>query len=129
MTCCLCAFSPARVRARFHWAREQRSWTLKQWDHVVFTDESRFNIQNNSRRAMIWREPGSRFSSAKHRRKRSFQRWRVTCLSRDSNEVLNRPLRVRWGFRHSCPISRRNSTPSCASFYLCNEYRRGIYGL
>ncbi|GBN89964.1 hypothetical protein AVEN_103674-1 [Araneus ventricosus] len=47
-------------------------------------------------------------SGAKHRRKRPLQRWRVTCLGRDSNERPNRPLRFRWGFRHSCPISRRN---------------------
>ncbi|GBN42252.1 hypothetical protein AVEN_165787-1 [Araneus ventricosus] len=33
---------------------------------------------------------------AKHRRKRPLQRWRVTCLFRDSNERPNRPLRVRW---------------------------------
>ncbi|GBO27536.1 hypothetical protein AVEN_205191-1 [Araneus ventricosus] len=36
-------------------------------------------------------------SGAKHRRKRPLQRWRVTCLGRDSNERPNRPLRVRWG--------------------------------
>ncbi|GBM00565.1 hypothetical protein AVEN_77371-1 [Araneus ventricosus] len=29
--------------------------------HVLLTDESRFNIQNDSRRAMIWREPGKRY--------------------------------------------------------------------
>ncbi|GBM11555.1 hypothetical protein AVEN_240687-1 [Araneus ventricosus] len=53
--------SPAHVRARLHWAREHRSWTPEQWGHVLFTDESRFNIQNDSRRAMIWREPGTRY--------------------------------------------------------------------
>ncbi|GBN58825.1 hypothetical protein AVEN_48539-1 [Araneus ventricosus] len=67
-------------------------------------------------------------SGAKHRRKRPLQRWRVTCLSRDSNERPNRPLSVLWGFRHSCPISRRNPTPSCAAFYRCNGYRHDIYG-
>ncbi|GBM32972.1 hypothetical protein AVEN_268885-1 [Araneus ventricosus] len=38
-----------------------RSWTPEQWGHVLFTDEPRFNIQNGSRRAMIWREPGTRY--------------------------------------------------------------------
>ncbi|GBM40020.1 hypothetical protein AVEN_250494-1 [Araneus ventricosus] len=47
--------SPAHVRARLHWAREHRSWTPEQWGHVLFRDKSRFNIQNDSRRAMIWR--------------------------------------------------------------------------
>ncbi|GBM58056.1 hypothetical protein AVEN_222821-1 [Araneus ventricosus] len=36
--------------------------------------------------------------------------------------------RVRWRFRRSLPISRRNSTPFCAAFYRCNGYRRDIYG-
>ncbi|GBM62805.1 hypothetical protein AVEN_19795-1 [Araneus ventricosus] len=44
--------SPSHVRARLHWTREHRSWTPEQWGHVLFTDESRFNIQNDSRRAM-----------------------------------------------------------------------------
>ncbi|GBL94928.1 hypothetical protein AVEN_187447-1 [Araneus ventricosus] len=67
-------------------------------------------------------------SGAKHRRKRPLQRCQVTCLGRDSNERPNRPLRVRWGFRHSCPISRRNPTPFCAAFYRCNGYRLDIAG-
>ncbi|GBN93034.1 Transposable element Tcb1 transposase [Araneus ventricosus] len=53
--------SPAHVRARLHWARAHRSWTPEQWDRVLFTDESRFNIQNDSLKAMIWREPGTRY--------------------------------------------------------------------
>ncbi|GBM06025.1 Transposable element Tcb1 transposase [Araneus ventricosus] len=52
---------PAHVRARLHWSREHRSWTPEQWGHVLFTDESRFNIQNDSQRTMIWREPGTRY--------------------------------------------------------------------
>ncbi|GBM94279.1 hypothetical protein AVEN_61232-1 [Araneus ventricosus] len=53
--------SPAHVTARLHWAREHHSWTPEQWGHVLFTVESGFNIQNDSRRAMIWREPGTRY--------------------------------------------------------------------
>ncbi|GBM73003.1 Transposable element Tcb1 transposase [Araneus ventricosus] len=53
--------SPAHVRVRLHWAREHSSWTPEQWGHGLFTDKSRFNIQNDSRRAMLWREPGTRY--------------------------------------------------------------------
>ncbi|GBM51440.1 hypothetical protein AVEN_147123-1 [Araneus ventricosus] len=53
--------SPAHARARLHWPREHRSWTPEQWGHVLFMNESRFNIQNDSRRAMIYREPGTRY--------------------------------------------------------------------
>ncbi|GBM63292.1 hypothetical protein AVEN_224146-1 [Araneus ventricosus] len=53
--------SPAHVKARLHWACELRSWTPEQLGHILFTDEFRFNILNDSRRAMIWREPGARY--------------------------------------------------------------------
>ncbi|GBL80952.1 hypothetical protein AVEN_83048-1 [Araneus ventricosus] len=53
--------SPAHVRARLHLAREHSSWTPEQWGHVLFADESRFKIQDDSRRAMIWREQGTRY--------------------------------------------------------------------
>ncbi|GBL74181.1 hypothetical protein AVEN_231062-1 [Araneus ventricosus] len=53
--------STAHARALLHWAREHRSWTPEKWGHVLFTEASRFNIQNDSRRAMIWREPGTRY--------------------------------------------------------------------
>ncbi|GBO21143.1 hypothetical protein AVEN_259228-1 [Araneus ventricosus] len=41
--------------------REHRSWTPEKWGHVLFMDESRFNIQIDSRMAMIWREPGTHY--------------------------------------------------------------------
>ncbi|GBO36433.1 Transposable element Tcb1 transposase [Araneus ventricosus] len=52
---------PAHVRARLHWAREHSSWTPEQWGHALFIDESRFNIHNDSRMPMIWRESGTRY--------------------------------------------------------------------
>ncbi|GBM86301.1 hypothetical protein AVEN_207992-1 [Araneus ventricosus] len=57
--------SPAHVKTRLHWTREHRRWTPEQWGHVLFTDESRFNSQNDSRRTMIWREPGTRYRAPK----------------------------------------------------------------
>ncbi|GBO16458.1 hypothetical protein AVEN_136243-1 [Araneus ventricosus] len=89
--------SPAHIRAQLHWAPEHRSWTP---DHVLFTDESRFNIQNDSRRAMIWREPGTCYRATNIVERDHYRGG--GCLSgRDSKERPNRPLRVRWGFRHS----------------------------
>ncbi|GBN22538.1 hypothetical protein AVEN_268171-1 [Araneus ventricosus] len=58
---CLCPQRSSECGWRLHWAREHRSWTPEQWGHLLFTDESRFNIQNDSRRAMICREPGTRY--------------------------------------------------------------------
>ncbi|GBN11065.1 hypothetical protein AVEN_115975-1 [Araneus ventricosus] len=65
---------------------------------------SRFNIQDDSRKAMIWREPGSRYRAPKIVERDHYR----GCW--DSNERPNRPLSVRWGFRYNYSISRRNPT-------------------
>ncbi|GFW15688.1 transposable element Tcb1 transposase [Trichonephila clavipes] len=41
--------------------REHALWTLQQWSCVMFSDESRFNLQSDSRRTLIWRAPGTRY--------------------------------------------------------------------
>ncbi|GBL88220.1 hypothetical protein AVEN_117803-1 [Araneus ventricosus] len=120
--------SPAQVRARLHWASEHRSWTPEQWGYVLFTDEFRFNMQNDSRRAIIWRVPETRYLGPNIGERDHYRGGGLLVWAGDSNERPNRPLRVCRGFRHSSPISRRNPTPSCAAFYHCKGYRRDIYG-
>ncbi|GBM63305.1 hypothetical protein AVEN_186125-1 [Araneus ventricosus] len=34
---------------------------MNQWTTVLFTDESRFSLNTDSRRTFIWREPGTRY--------------------------------------------------------------------
>ncbi|GBL99184.1 Transposable element Tc1 transposase [Araneus ventricosus] len=46
---------------RLAWCREHRDWSIDQWATVLFTDESRFSLNTNSRRPFIWREPGTRY--------------------------------------------------------------------
>ncbi|GFW26350.1 HTH_Tnp_Tc3_2 domain-containing protein [Trichonephila clavipes] len=43
-------------RNRLCWAREHVSWTQQQWASVLFTDESRFTMESDSGRLLIWRE-------------------------------------------------------------------------
>ncbi|GFS86308.1 HTH_Tnp_Tc3_2 domain-containing protein [Trichonephila clavipes] len=43
-------------RNRLCWAREHVSWTQQQWTSVLFTDESRFTMESDSGRLLIWRE-------------------------------------------------------------------------
>lgn len=47
--------------ARLRWAREHVNWTLDQWRSVLFTDESRFSLDSDSRRRLVWREAGTRY--------------------------------------------------------------------
>ncbi|GFT85248.1 transposable element Tcb2 transposase [Trichonephila clavipes] len=43
------------------WRREHALWTPQQWSSVMFSDESRFSLQSDSRRTLIWRVPGTRY--------------------------------------------------------------------
>ncbi|GFU97998.1 transposable element Tcb2 transposase [Trichonephila clavipes] len=48
-------------RNRLCWAREHVSWTQQQWASVLFTDESRFTMERDSGRLLIWREQRTRY--------------------------------------------------------------------
>ncbi|GFS99843.1 transposable element Tcb1 transposase [Trichonephila clavipes] len=43
-------------RLRSIWSREHALWTPQQWSCVMFSNESRFSLQSDSRRTLIWRE-------------------------------------------------------------------------
>ncbi|GFW52492.1 transposable element Tcb1 transposase [Trichonephila clavipes] len=45
---------------RLTWCREHELWTPQQWSCVMFSDESRFSLQSDSHRILIWRVPGTR---------------------------------------------------------------------
>ncbi|GFU88651.1 transposable element Tc1 transposase [Trichonephila clavipes] len=48
-------------RVRLEWCRQHRDWSIDQWATVLFTDESRFSLNSDSRRTFIWRKPGTRY--------------------------------------------------------------------
>ncbi|GFU16614.1 transposable element Tcb2 transposase [Trichonephila clavipes] len=52
--------TPAHRRRRSLWCREHRNWRDNEWGRVLFTDESRFSLNSDSHRKLIWRERGSR---------------------------------------------------------------------
>ncbi|GFU23143.1 HTH_Tnp_Tc3_2 domain-containing protein [Trichonephila clavipes] len=43
------------------WSREHASWIRQQWSCVMISDESRFCLQSDSSRTLIWRAPGTRY--------------------------------------------------------------------
>lgn len=57
---CIPLTSPQK-RARLQWSLEHQQWSREQWGNVMFSDESRFSLQTDSRRTTIWRERGTRF--------------------------------------------------------------------
>ncbi|GFV39040.1 transposable element Tcb2 transposase [Trichonephila clavipes] len=48
-------------RLRLTWSREHAFWAPQQWSCVMFSDESRFSLQSDSRRTLVWRAPGTRY--------------------------------------------------------------------
>ncbi|GBN05702.1 hypothetical protein AVEN_95476-1 [Araneus ventricosus] len=62
-------------------------------------------------RAMIWQKPGTpNIVERDHYRGGGL----LVCAGIATNGRTD--IYVRWEFRHSCPISRRNPIPSCADF-------------
>ncbi|GFU42448.1 transposable element Tcb1 transposase [Trichonephila clavipes] len=54
-------FTATHCRLRLTWSREHALWTPQQWSCVMFSYESRFSLQSDSRRTLIWRAPGTRY--------------------------------------------------------------------
>ncbi|GFS73614.1 dynamin-1, partial [Trichonephila clavipes] len=52
--------TPRHRAARKRWDAEHRDWEQHDWSQVLFTDESRFSIERNTRRVLVWRERGTR---------------------------------------------------------------------
>ncbi|GFV34641.1 transposable element Tcb1 transposase [Trichonephila clavipes] len=49
------------LRLRLTWSREHALGIPLQWSCVMFSDETRFSLQSESRRTLIWRAPGTRY--------------------------------------------------------------------
>ncbi|GFU89484.1 paired domain-containing protein [Trichonephila clavipes] len=54
-TSCVRSLNGRQRRNRLCWAREHVSWTQQQWASVLFTNESRFTMESDSGRLLIWR--------------------------------------------------------------------------
>ena len=47
---------------RLRWARLHASWSVRSWQRVIFTDESKFGLSSDGR-VLVWRRRGERFVS------------------------------------------------------------------
>ncbi|GFX27294.1 transposable element Tc1 transposase [Trichonephila clavipes] len=54
-------FTATHCRLRLTCSREHALWTPQQWSCVMFSYDSRFSLQSESRRTLIWRVPGTRY--------------------------------------------------------------------
>lgn len=69
----LVSLSRHSCHTRLNWARQHSRWTVNQWQHVVFSDESRFCLDFNNGCQQVWRQAGEKFvdcAIAEHARHR-----------------------------------------------------------
>ncbi|GFW40792.1 transposable element Tcb2 transposase [Trichonephila clavipes] len=72
-TSCVRSLNGRQRRNRLCWAREHVSWTQQQWASVLFTDESRFTMESDSGRLLIWREQRTRYHQSNTVEKHSYR--------------------------------------------------------
>ncbi|GFW96218.1 transposable element Tcb1 transposase [Trichonephila clavipes] len=47
--------TPTHRRHSLEWCRARGNWTAAEWNQVVFSDESRFNLSSDDNRVRVWR--------------------------------------------------------------------------
>ncbi|GFT71477.1 HTH_Tnp_Tc3_2 domain-containing protein [Trichonephila clavipes] len=56
--------TPRHRAARRRWAAEHRDWEQHDWSQMLFIDESRFSLECDTRRVLVWRDRGTRNNPA-----------------------------------------------------------------
>ena len=57
-----CILTNRHKAVRLNWARAHLRWNRRQWGSVLFTNESKFNVQNCNGPTRGYRQRGQRFS-------------------------------------------------------------------
>ncbi|GFV25359.1 HTH_Tnp_Tc3_2 domain-containing protein [Trichonephila clavipes] len=66
--------TPRHHAARRRWAGEHRDWEQHDWSQVLFTDESRFSLECDTRRVLVWRDKDTRNNPAFVRERSQYRR-------------------------------------------------------
>ncbi|GFT02148.1 transposable element Tcb2 transposase [Trichonephila clavipes] len=56
--------TPTHRRLHLEWCRARGNCTAAEWNQVVFSDESRFNLSSDDNRVRVWRPRGDRLNPA-----------------------------------------------------------------
>ncbi|UYV70922.1 hypothetical protein LAZ67_8001110, partial [Cordylochernes scorpioides] len=94
----------AHRRARLNWCLEHHAWTHDQWANVLFSDESRFSLNTDSRRVFIWREHGTRYHPSNIREIDSFRGGSLLVWAGISSSRRT-PLHIFFWGHFNCPKS------------------------
>ncbi|GFV56147.1 transposable element Tcb2 transposase [Trichonephila clavipes] len=56
--------SPTNRHLRLEWCHLRRDWTAVEWNQVVFSDESIFNLSSEDNRVRVWKPSGEHLNLA-----------------------------------------------------------------
>ncbi|GFU28736.1 transposable element Tcb2 transposase [Trichonephila clavipes] len=54
--------TPTHQRLRLEWRRAPGNWTAAEWNQIVFSDKSRFNLSSDGNHVRVWRPRGDRLN-------------------------------------------------------------------
>ncbi|GFW79395.1 transposable element Tcb2 transposase [Trichonephila clavipes] len=55
--------TPEHQQLRLQWCQAKSMWNVRDWQKVVFSDESRFVLGTDDNRVRVWRRHGERYNS------------------------------------------------------------------
>ncbi|GFY06548.1 transposable element Tcb2 transposase [Trichonephila clavipes] len=61
---CPLRVAPTHRRLHLEWCHARGNWTAVEWNHVIFSDESRFNLRSDDNRVRVWRSRGDHLNPA-----------------------------------------------------------------
>ncbi|GFU98995.1 transposable element Tcb1 transposase [Trichonephila clavipes] len=56
--------TPIHRLLHLEWCHARRNWTAAEWNQVVFSDESRFNLSSDDNCVLVWGPCGERLNPA-----------------------------------------------------------------
>lgn len=73
--------TPRIKKSRLEWARERQNWTRDDWQKVIFSDESKFNLEFSDGKTTVRRRPGERLKeecvAARPKRSKGVMVWGI----------------------------------------------------
>ncbi|GFU44096.1 transposable element Tcb1 transposase [Trichonephila clavipes] len=56
------SLTPSHRRLCLEWCHARGNWTAAEWNQVVFSDESKFNLSSDYNRVRVWTPRGECFN-------------------------------------------------------------------